>query len=205
MFKEMWWCNYCVCCGRGIGDIGNPLVGGINKQLCILQSCQMTDVGDPFCGGLNVFCCVTEQCHIPPTEGSPTCACFGKTLVGSVGDAWKAELFDYKPNWKQAGFPVIYVVCCGSFLHAPGANGAPLLGAKSKFLCIQEAMKLVSPVEDGIFCASASTFLCCWDQCELPPNKGNPGFKCVGKPDGGKSNANVSPMGYGKPGQAEMS
>lgn len=204
MFSEMWWCTYCFCCGRGIGDIGNPLIGGEQKQLCINGKCKLTtdDIADPLCGGMEVFCCITRQFRFPPMKDTPICVCCNKELVGKAGSGWQPQLFEFKPAWGDQ-FWLVYLFCCGSGIHAPGANSRPLLGVQSKLLCIEEAVKLAPPIEDGIFCAQVSTVLCFWDQCAMPPAEGNPGFKCCGFPK--KAGQNVSPMGYGKPGQVEMS
>jgi len=204
MFTDLWYCYYCFCGGRGVGDISNPLIGGEGKELCLHAKCKLTEVGDPLCGGLNVFCCITEQFQFPPMKDSPMCVCCNKELAGASGGGWKPELFDFSTNFKDTGFWVVYVFCCGSALHAPGANGRPFFGLKQKVICIEEAVKMVAPVEDGVLCSGVSTVLCCWDQCAMPPAENNPTIKCLGFPKKGSS-ASAAPMSYGKPGQVEMS
>jgi hypothetical protein len=203
MFSDLWWLNYCFCCGRGIGDIGNPLIGSEGKQLCLHSKCQMTNVGDPLCGGLSVFCCETTHFRLPPSADTPICVLCSKELVGKSGSGWKPELFDFKPAFGDQ-FWLVYMFCCGTALTAPGANGRPLIGSLQKVICVEQATRMVPPVEDGVVCGGIGTVLCCWDQCQLPPADNNPGCKCFGKL-GKAQSGSVKPMSYGKPGQVEMS
>jgi len=143
MFSDLWWLNYCFCCGRGIGDIGNPLIGSEGKQLCLHSKCQMTNVGDPLCGGLSVFCCQTTQFRLPPSADTPICVLCSKELVGKSGSGWKPELFDFKPAFGDQ-FWLVYMFCCGTALTAPGANGRPLIGSLQKVICVEQATRMVA-------------------------------------------------------------
>lgn len=213
MFKNLWWFEYCFCCGSGLGDIGNPLAGGEAKELCLHSRCEITDnFADPLCGGMSVMCCITEQCQIPPMKDSPTCVCFGKPLAGASGSGWAPKLMGYQPSFEDAakgGIWCCYMVACGVACHGLGTwtsgKERPLYAIKSKLLCIEEAVSLVPPLEEGVLCGGVGTMLCCWEQCQLPPLEGNPVIKCCGFPKKGDTNANAKPMAYGKPGQVEMS
>jgi len=200
MFKNAWWLTYCVCGGRAVGDVGNPLFGGEAKQLCEHARCEMTDVGDPFCSDVSTFLCFTTQCSFPKVEGSPTCACCNKTLAGGDNtSSWKPQLFADTVNWGDQ-FWLCYLLCFGESVHVPQAAGKPLLAMQRKFFCIKEGLQCVSLAEDGVYCATLSTALCCWDQCQFPKRKDSPGpviicGKCGNQPDKG---SNVAPMSYGK-------
>merc|ERR1719265_1534119 len=158
----------------------------------------------PFCDGLQVCCCVTQQTALPPIPGSPLCVCFNKKLAGadSTGN-WAPRLFDYTSNFDDT-FWIYYLFCGGLGVSGIQANNRPLYGVMNKELCIKQAVRLVPPVEDGILCSGVGTALCFWDQLELPPPKGTPGFKCFGFPKKEGMSSNVAPMSYGKPGQDEM-
>merc|ERR1711920_627948 len=43
------------------------------------------------------------------------------------------------------------------------------------------AQMLEAPITEGIFCSKTGTFLCCWNECQLPPHPGNPKLACCGK------------------------
>jgi hypothetical protein len=115
------------------------------------------------------------------------------------------DLFEYKGKFDHQ-FWLAYMFCCGVGVHKPQDQGKPLIVAKQKFLCIEEALKCTpNPAEEGVFCAGVGTFLCCWEQCQLPPAENNPGFACANKVSK-KVSSSASPMSYGKGGaQMEMS
>jgi len=198
MFSDLWFCNYCFCYGTGLGAVGDPFFGAESKNLCIHQKCQMTDIGDPFCSSMGVFCCVTSQCQFPAMSGSPTCVCFNKPLAGQGGSDWKPSLFDYSPTFDKT-FWIYYLLCLGCGVEglgkcSPAGGERPLYGVEAKMLCIKNGSRLVPPVEEGVFCSSLGSFLCCWSQCELPPASGNPGFDCLGLLGKAKGKG---PMKYG--------
>jgi len=203
MFNEAWWLQYCFCGGRACGNIGDPFFGSHAKELCLTSTCEMTDVGgsEGFCSMIAVECCITSQCAFPAAAGSPTCACCNKVLAGAEKTGGYApKLFEYELKWDH-NFWLYYLLCAGVGVHAPCANSRPGIGMLEKFLCIKEAVKCGEPVTNGIFCSGVGTSLCFWEQCQFPPATGSPTFMCCGI--GGKKG--VSMMGYGKPGQIEMS
>lgn len=211
LWSDGWWCEFCICSGTVIGNIGEPFIADEDKSLCDHSTCQCTNPTDPaICSEHQVLCCITEQCKLPKEEGSPTCVCFNKILAGDKGatSGWKPKLFTWT-NAFDNQFWVYYFLCMGCGVHAPSANDRPLVAYHDKFLCIEEACQCVKLTEEGVLCTSLSTTLCYWDQCEFPPQLDkNPvialcGFKLKSPtaPTGGKP----MPMTYGKPGQQEMS
>merc|ERR1711862_539352 len=125
--------------------------------------CQITEVGNPFCSGLQTCLCLTEQCAFPPIDGSPKCYICNQKVVPGNGD-WKPKLFD-KEYKLDDGFWLCYVFCGGAMLHMPMDKGKSPCALQEKCLCIQEEAQF-SAFEP--LCSSLGTFLCYWDQCELP-------------------------------------
>lgn len=171
------------------------------------ETCEMTSVGDPFCAGIGVNCCITSQCSFPKLDGSPTCVCLNKKLAGGDTGAWKPKLFDYEFNFDNQ-FWVYYFLCAGWSVHGLRKDGRPLLGFMSKRLCIKEAGQCTQPIIEGVLCSGVGTFLCCWNQAQLPPAGNNPKIACFNirmnkecKPSTGVKPA---PFSYGKPGQQKM-
>jgi len=212
MYKEGWWLQYCICDGVIIGDVGNPFFGGESKDLCEHSSCQCVEVGNPFCSNFATCLCITDQCNFPKLDGSPTCVCCSKNkaLAGSIGDGWKPVLFDFTGQFDQQ-FWIYYFLCMGTACNSPGADGRPMLAQMEKCLCIKQGMRCVAPIEEGVMCAELSTTLCCWKQCQFPPDlSNNPKFACCGfklnkQAGGGEPTNKPGPMAYGKPSQSEMS
>jgi hypothetical protein len=209
MFADGWWCNYCFCGGRVIGDVGDPFVASEGKELCEHATCQLTDVGgsgpdNPYCSDAAAILCFSGQCSFPKVEGSPTCVICNKPVAGEWGGDWKMQLFDYTMK-SDHQFWLYYLLCMGEALNAPGGSGKPMLAMERKMLCLKEGLQCVKVSEDSedggsVFCASLGTFLCFWDQCQFPPKKDNPKFACcevirLNKENKGSS---VAPMSYGK-------
>jgi len=179
MFSDAWWLQYCCCGGRAVGAVGNPLFGSEARNLCIHQTCEMTGFGDPFCSGLSVMCCITEQCAFPKIEGSPTCVCCNKKLAGGDTGGWKPSLFEWTAEWDKQ-FWLYYFLCAGVACNGIQADGRPIFGQLSKQLCVKQAIKCTSPVQDGTYCSGLGTQLCCWAQCQFPPAENNPKIACCG-------------------------
>jgi hypothetical protein len=181
MFSDLWWLNYCICRGIGIGNFGAPLFGSEGKNLCIHQSCQCDEVGNPFCKQNVTECCITSQCEFPPAKGSPTCVCFNKKLAGGETTEWKQNIFEAEYGFGDQ-FWVYYFICAGCSVHAMNANKRSCIQVVRKNLCIKEMAQSVQPVgEDGNFCSAVGTSLCFWEQCAFPPASeadGNPMFTC---------------------------
>jgi len=187
MFKELWWCNYCFCCGRGVGAVGNPYIASEAKQICLHSKCFLDDIAKPyFCGGMEVCLCITSQCQFPKQDGSPTCVCCNKKVAGGDTAAWKPALFDYNATFDQT-FWLYYLLCLGCGVSSPGADKRPLFAEQEKQLCISKGVKLSKPFEDGVLCSGLGTFLCFWEQLEIPPAASNPVFQCFGFPKGKSS------------------
>jgi len=204
LFEEAWWLNYCFCCGRAVGGIGDPFFGSEVRELCIHGTCLMTDIGDPLCSSVDVMCCFMRQGSFPAAAGSPTCVCCNKKLAGGDTGSWKAPLFDWTGNFDQT-FWLYYFLCVGAGLSAPGADSRPLYAMQGKMCCIKQGAKLSAPIQDGVMCTGISTSFCCWEHLQFPPAPGNPGFKCCGFPKKPGQKDSVKPMSYGAPGQVEMS
>merc|ERR1719401_1196093 len=96
-FDEGWWCYYLVCCGRIVGNVGEPYFGGESKRLCSHETCECVGFGDPFCSNIETQCCLTSQCAIPPLQGSPTCVCCTKKVAAGDTSQWKPKLFEWSP------------------------------------------------------------------------------------------------------------
>jgi len=207
MFNELWWLNYCICRGVGVGNVSAPLFGEESRNLCMHGSCELTGVGDPFCKSNVTECCITSQCQFPKAEGSPTCVCFNKPLAGaeSVG-SWKQGIFQAEYGFADQ-FWLYYLLCAGVSVHGLRANKRPLFGLVQKQFCIKRQAQLVQPVGgDGNLCSGMGTQLCFWAHCQFPPAPeadGNPTFACFNKirmknKDKAKD---AAPMSYAK-GQA---
>jgi hypothetical protein len=197
MFGDLWWLQYCICRGVGVGAIGNPLFGSEERNLCLHGSCQFAQIGDPFCQTNAVECCLTSQCQFPKAEGSPTCVCFNKKLAGGSTDGWKNKIFEWEGKF-DGQFWLYYFLCAGVGVHGLRANDRPLLALVQKQFCIKRQVQLVAPTgSDGNLCSGVGTNLCLWSQCQFPPNKeGSPFIACCGwkmKNKGG----NGKPMSYG--------
>jgi hypothetical protein len=187
MFKEMWWCGYFFCCGRGCGGVGNPYIGSEAKEICLHSKCYLDDIMKPFlCGGMDVCLCMTSQCQFPPADGSPTCVCCNKKLAGGETNSWAPKLFDYTAGFGQT-FWLYYLVCLGCGVSSPQADSRPCFAQQEKQLCISKGVKLYQPMQDGVLCSGLGTFLCIWDQLEIPPASGNPGCQICGFPKGKSS------------------
>mmetsp|Transcript_19365 Transcript_19365/g.42258 ORF Transcript_19365/g.42258 Transcript_19365/m.42258 type:complete len:229 (+) Transcript_19365:58-744(+) len=208
LFSDAWWLQYCFCCGRAIGSVGEPFCGGEARNLCFHTSCELTNIADPLCSGVTVECCITQQFQLPPTTGSPICVCFNKTLApGKEGtDKWKAPLFDWNQNFGDT-FWIYYLFCMGCGLNGIKAKGRPLCGSIEKCCCIAQGTQCETDFcKDGVWCTGLSSMLCCWSHHQFPPATGNPGFACCGfktnKTAGGAQGGSApKPFSYGKPNQ----
>jgi len=204
MFKDLWWLNYCICRGVGIGNVGEPLVGSEARNLCFHESCELTELGNPFCKSNVTECCITSQCEFPKAAGSPTCVCFNKKLAGAgeVKD-WKQGIFKAEYGFDDQ-FWIYYLLCAGVSLHKPRVNNRPLFGLVQKQLCIKRQAQLVQPVgSDKNLCSGLGTQFCFWSHCQFPPGsdaEAYPQFTCFNKcrtknKDKGQD---AKPLAYGK-------
>merc|ERR1711974_254997 len=68
-------------------------------------------------------------------------------------------------------FWIYYLFCMGC-----GVNKmkGPLLQAQFKEFCCHGASGCEGISVSGVFCSQLSTFLCIWQECQLPPAPGNP-------------------------------
>jgi hypothetical protein len=205
MLKDAWWLQYCICKGTALGTVGDPYFGAESRNLCIHEKCECADFGSPFCSNIAVECCITSQCSFPKIDGSPVCVCCNKKLAGEDGSKWKPKLFTYEFDFKNQ-FWLYYFLCAGVSVHGCQANGRPILGFQVKEFCIQEEGKCTAPIQGGVLCSGVSTTLCCWNQCQFPPNMAKqPKFACCGFKIGGEQpSSKPSPFAYGKPSQVEM-
>jgi hypothetical protein len=205
VFEDTAWLFYCLCSGEGLGAI-SPLVMGDQKQLCCHSQSSTTDiVGEQgLCHTAETCICLTSHCALPPAKGTPTCVICNKrfgTEKRDSGSELKSELFDIetlidKPFW------CIYCFCFGNGINAPGAAG-PFFAVQFKEFCCQGMEMLESPVVDGVCCSQLGTFLCCWNECSLPPAAGNPKCAiCTWKLNKDHSEADDKPPG--KPQQMPM-
>jgi len=172
MFTDLWWLQYCICRGVGVGNVSEPFCGEESRNFCMHGSCELIQVGDPFCQSNVTECCITSQCRFPKAEGSPTCVCFNKKLAGAenVG-SWKQGIFKAEYGFDDQ-FWLTYLLCAGVSVHGLRKNNRPLFGLVQKQLCIKRQAQLVQPIgSDGDCMSGLGTQLCFWSHCQFPPAK----------------------------------
>lgn len=177
VYENTWWCYYCCCMGQGCGDM-SPLVLGDVKQLCIHSQSSTRDFGgdEGLCASINTQMCITTQCSFPPAKHTGTIMLCGKKLVGtpkSDGPELKSEIYEMedvmqKPCW------LMYCFFFGTGCNMPSNAPGNCCAAQSKFLCCAQAQLCEDAVVDSVCCSQLGTFLCLWNECSLPPAKGNP-------------------------------
>lgn len=175
IFNDTTWLAYLLCCGSGIGSF-TPLVMSDQKQLCLHAQASTTDFGgeEGFCHRASTCICISDHCALPPAEGTPLCAICGKKFGGddrAEGSKLYGNTFDKEKLFGQCW--LVYCFCGGASVHKPGATGQ-FIAASFKQLCCGGSQILEAPVSNGVFCTNSSTFLCCWQECQMPPHPGNP-------------------------------
>jgi len=218
MFKDGWWIEYCCCYGTVLGHLSSePLCAKDKRTFCCHeQSLLEWPVGAqrniaPAITELDVQCCITQHMGIPPIEGAPICACFNQKIMGGAGE-WKAPLFDWEMKWEDQ-FWCYYCCCAGCGLHAPNcsfdsAGKRPGFGKMGRFFCVTDQLKCAEccpkkPEGGSVWCSEVSTQLCCWKQCEFPPDMSqNPKIGICGwklNKEAGGGGGSPSCFGYGSP------
>jgi len=180
VFNDTHWLAYLLCGGEGIGPM-TPLVLSDVKELCLHTQSGTDDfVGaQGVCHNVSSCICVSNHFAIPPAKDSPTCAICNKKFgdkkrgSGSVmkGEVFNSETFFDKPFW------CVYCFCTGYAVHMPNATGK-FIASQFKEFCCAGSTVLESPITDGIFFSMLGTFLCCWQECQMPPALGNPKVAC---------------------------
>lgn len=201
ILDEAWWLTYVFCCGRAIGDVGNPYCASESYNICIYSTCNLTDNWKaPVCSSVGTNLCITSQMELPPTSGAPACVCFNQKLAGGDTGSFKKSLFDFELKFDDT-FWIYYIGCMGCGVNGIGAGNRPLFGSISKQFWIEQSSKFDGVMKDGIMCSGLGTQLCCWSHVQIPPADKNPGFACCGfrtKKSGIADTSNVKPMSYGK-------
>jgi hypothetical protein len=178
ILNDTTWMVYCCCEGWGFGPMsGGPLVAAEAKQLCIRSSVSTTGImdDDGLCSQVQVLLCITQQCQLPPLEGAPVCACFGKKFGGSIGSTkWKGDLFEQSAIMDNT-FWIMYFLCEGWGINKMDQG---LFGNQFKELCCRGSTNIEPPVVDGVFCGSVAKELCIYSECQMPPAQGNPQIAC---------------------------
>jgi hypothetical protein len=179
VFEDTTWLAYLLCGGRGIGAV-TPLVLSDVKQLCLHTQAGTAEIGGEqgLCNGASTCLCISEHFSIPPAQDTYPCIICGKEIgekrtTGKVATevVYKGDDLFKKPFW------VYYLFCLGCGVHKP-LNGMPLVGSQFKELCCAGSTQLESPKTNGVFCTTLGTFLCCWDECQMPPAADNPKLAC---------------------------
>ena len=49
MFRDLWWLNYCICCGTGCGRCDKPICGHSSFTACCKCVCELTYPLNPAC------------------------------------------------------------------------------------------------------------------------------------------------------------
>lgn len=181
VFEETKWLFYCLCQGYGIQFDISPLVAADNKMLCCHSQAGTQAFVDEqgACAQMGTCICLSEHCALPPAKDTPKIVCcnqkLGDKAKRTTGTVLNTELFQIGPFFDDA-FWCYYCFCCGRAVHAPKANSKKLYAQQQKFLCCAGASLLESPSVEGIWCSKTSKFLCCVDECAIPPAASNP--KC---------------------------
>mmetsp|Transcript_14836 Transcript_14836/g.18208 ORF Transcript_14836/g.18208 Transcript_14836/m.18208 type:complete len:324 (-) Transcript_14836:318-1289(-) len=76
MFSELWWSNYCFCVGSGIGDVGNPTLGGKTLSICCHSRCVIIDVDDTICRSIRAWLCIMDHCSCHQPQDFPSAFAF---------------------------------------------------------------------------------------------------------------------------------
>jgi len=151
------------------------------KELCIHTQAGTADFAGPqgYCHNSSTCLCFSNHFALPPAAGTYPCVLCGhpfgtKRTEGSTfleGAVYKSKDKFFDKFW------CIYCFACGDALHAPLGGGMPLIGSQFKEFCCSGATQLEGPISDGVFCSTLGNFLCCYEECRMPPAPGNP--KCA--------------------------
>jgi len=81
-FKDQFWIQYFLCGGcavHGIGGNGRPILGSMQKELCVKQAmrCVAPIQDGILCSGLGTCLCFWDQMQFPPAANNPKIACCG--------------------------------------------------------------------------------------------------------------------------------
>ena len=180
VFEDTYWLTYLFCGGEGIGQI-EPLVISDVKELCLHSQAGTTDiVGEQgICHSASTCVCITQHFALPPAKDTYPCVICNKPFGEKRGDGallkgavyTNNDVFD-KPFW------LLYCFCEGCGVHKPLDGTLPLIASQFKEFCCAGSTVLENPVVDGVVCSQLGNFLCCWQECQMPPAEGNPKFAC---------------------------
>lgn len=200
MYTDTHWIYYCLCEGCGVGGL-SPMVLSDVKELCLHTQSGMDVPGGPqgFCHSAASCLCISSHCALPPAKGSYPCVCCGKEFgaIRTEGSEM-AGMFDHD-NFMKTPTWLIYFLCEGCGVHSPGATGQ-VIASQFKELCCAGATVLESPMSNGVLCSDLTTFLCIYEECAMPPRKGNPKLACCTK----KMNSDHSEAPNQAPGKPEQ-
>ena len=76
MFRDLWWSNYCICCGTGCGRCDKPICGHSSFTACCKCVCELTYPLNPACHQVYQCCCLRQICSFPATD-MPLCIIWG--------------------------------------------------------------------------------------------------------------------------------
>jgi len=183
VFEDTKWLIYVICGGRGIGS-PKPLVISDVKELCIHSQAGTSDIEGPqgYCHTASTCVCFSSHFAFPPATGTYPCILCnvpfgtkrteGTTFLEGAVYPSKDKFFD---KWW-----LLYCFACGDAVHAP-FKGAPLIGSQFKQFCCAGSTQLESPITEGVLCSTLGNFLCCFEECRMPPAPGGPKCACCTK------------------------
>lgn len=179
MFKELWWLNYCYCCGQGCGRSDKPILAHESWTACIQCRQELvTDLDIMFCGHQTACICFRSICMVPPRMMPPCILCNKKPCGGEVKlpDSEQNHLGHGDTCWPCWCFCMglnCYRTPCGSL----GDEYMHVIRCDTYQLCLHGFCRFRDHGEGFHNCFSVNTCCCFWIHFDCPRPQTAP--KCV--------------------------
>ena len=164
-FGDLYWLNYCVCCGLGCGSCEKPLCGHISFTACCKAvCCEQRLPLDPACYQVEQCCCLRGICYIPPKD-MPCCIICGLKPFGGeikMKDPPTESLTHTGGSMTLTWGRWLCWCCCAR------------PRCEIKHLCCHHECFLRDHDESFFQCMAMNKCLCCWTHYHCPRPAGGP-------------------------------
>ena len=180
---DLYWLNYCLCCGLGCGSCDKPLCGHISLTgCCNAVCCELKSPVDPACyQPLQCLCLQGISC-IPPKDVQCCIICGLKPCGGEVKmtDPPGDRLTHTGKNVQLSYGRWLCWSCCSGCHYSEGCLGEDFRPhCEIKHLCCHHECFFYDQGRGFLQCMAMKTCCCCWTHYHCPrPEKAPPCCVC---------------------------